>query len=129
MSLRRIPFKYKLALSISFIVMGVLAGALFLFETLIDADRSYTAQSKSGLVDGQILFVGTDGIWEARNAAGEMFGKDRLYVLLRRHAGGSAQAIAGAVLDQLRQFKGGEPDFEDDVTLVVVKLIAGLAAK
>jgi phosphoserine phosphatase RsbU/P len=95
----------------------------------IDADRSYTAQSKSGLVDGQILFVGTDGIWEARNAVGEMFGKDRLYVLLRRHAGSSAQAIAGAVLDQLRQFKGGGADFEDDVTLVVVKLIAGFAAK
>jgi len=87
----------------------------------IDADQSFTAQSKSGLVDGQVLLVGTDGIWEARNAAGEMFGKDRLYGLLRRHAGGSAQEIAGSVLDELRQFKGGE-DFEDDVTLVIVKI-------
>lgn len=88
----------------------------------VDADQSYTAQLKSGLVDGQVLLVGTDGIWEARNASGEMFGKDRLYGLLRHHAGDSAQGLADAVLGQLKQFKGGT-DFEDDVTLVIVKLL------
>jgi sigma-B regulation protein RsbU (phosphoserine phosphatase) len=89
----------------------------------IDANQSYSVQSKNGLTDGQVLVVGTDGIWEARNASGEMFGKDRLYGLLRHHAGGSAQATADAVIDQLKQFLGGS-DFEDDVTLVVVKFEA-----
>lgn len=88
----------------------------------IDAGQSYTAQSKNGLADGQVLVVGTDGIWEARNASGEMFGKDRLYGLLRHHAGGSAQQIADSVIGHLKQFLGGS-DFEDDVTLVVVKLL------
>jgi serine phosphatase RsbU (regulator of sigma subunit) len=88
----------------------------------IDADQSYTARSKNGLADGQVLLIGTDGIWEARNASGEMFGKDRLYGLMRRHAADSAQGITDAVLGQLKQFKG-ESDFEDDVTLVVVKLL------
>ena len=86
----------------------------------IDADQSYTAQSKNGLIDGQVLVIGTDGIWEARNAAGEMFGKDRMYGHLRRHAGGSAQEIGDSMIGQLRQFLGGS-DLEDDVTLVVVK--------
>lgn len=86
----------------------------------IDASRSYTAQSKNGLTDGQVLVIGTDGIWEARNASGEMFGKNRLYGLLRRHAAGSAQEIADSVIGQLKHFLGGS-DFEDDVTLVVVK--------
>jgi len=88
----------------------------------VDADQSYTAQLKSGLVDGQVLLVGTDGIWEARNAYGEMFGKDRLYGLLRHHAGDSVQGLADALLGQLKQFKGGTA-FEDDVTLVIVKLL------
>jgi serine phosphatase RsbU (regulator of sigma subunit) len=89
----------------------------------IDADQSYTAQSKNSLTDGPVLVVGTDGIWEARNATGEMFGKDRLYGLLRRQAGSSAQEIADSVVRQLKQFLGGS-DFEDDVTLVVVKFRA-----
>jgi sigma-B regulation protein RsbU (phosphoserine phosphatase) len=93
----------------------------------IDADQSYAAQSRNGLHDGQVLVVGTDGIWEARNAVDEMFGKDRLYGLLRRHATDSAQAIADAVIAHLKQFLGGS-DFEDDVTLVVVKFGLDLKA-
>jgi serine phosphatase RsbU (regulator of sigma subunit) len=51
-----------------------------------------------------------------------MFGKGRLCGLLRHHAGDSAQGIADSVLGQLKQFKGGS-GLEDDVTLVVVKLL------
>jgi len=89
----------------------------------IDVGQSYTAQSIGGLADGQVLLIGSDGIWEARNASGEIFGKDRLYGLLRRHGRDSAQEIIDSVLAQLKQFKGAY-DFEDDVTLVVVRLIA-----
>jgi serine phosphatase RsbU (regulator of sigma subunit) len=87
----------------------------------IDADQVYSAQSKSGLGDGQIILLGTDGLWEARNASGEMFGKDRLFGLLRRHARGSAEDITRSVLDHLKAFQGSA-EFEDDATLVVVKL-------
>jgi serine phosphatase RsbU (regulator of sigma subunit) len=49
-----------------------------------------------------------------------MFGRNRLYWLLRHHAGDSAHAIADSIIRQLKQFIGGS-DLEDDVTLVVVK--------
>jgi serine phosphatase RsbU (regulator of sigma subunit) len=87
----------------------------------IDAAQVYTAQSKNSLGDGQIILLGTDGLWEARNASGEMFGKDRLFGLLRRHARSSAEEITRSVLEHLMDFQG-TAEFEDDATLVVVKL-------
>jgi len=88
----------------------------------IDAAQVYTAQSKSGLCDGQVILLGTDGLWEARNASGEMFGKDRLFGLLRRNARGSAEDITRSVLEHLKAFQG-TAEFEDDATLVVVKVV------
>ena len=35
---------------------------------------------------GQIIIMGTDGVWEAQSAAGDMFGKARFRDLIRRHA-------------------------------------------
>ena len=29
--------------------------------------------------EGQIIFLSTDGIWEARNQQGEMFGRERIF--------------------------------------------------
>ena len=34
---------------------------------------------------GQVIAIGTDGIWEARNADGRMFGKQALQAMLRAH--------------------------------------------
>ncbi|NDY56756.1 SpoIIE family protein phosphatase [Desulfovibrio sulfodismutans] len=71
------------------------------------------------LAPGQILLMGTDGIWEARDASDAMYGKDRFLEVARRHAAEPAAAIRDAVLADLAAFKGGLP-LEDDVTLVVV---------
>lgn len=71
---------------------------------------------------GLVLCVGTDGIWEARDATGAMYGKDRLMAVVRRTAGRSAAAILAAVLDDLAAFRGAARQ-EDDVTLVVVKKV------
>jgi len=35
----------------------------------------YDENEKTGLVEGQIIFIGTDGIWETKNAQEQMFGK------------------------------------------------------
>jgi serine phosphatase RsbU (regulator of sigma subunit) len=56
-----------------------------------------------------------------RNPSGEMFGKDRLFSLLRRHARRPAKDITHSVLEHLKDFQGTS-EFEDDATLVVVKL-------
>jgi sigma-B regulation protein RsbU (phosphoserine phosphatase) len=82
---------------------------------------SYLQHHKEGLCDGQIVAIGTDGIWEAFNVAGEMFGKDRLRAVIRRHAGEGASEILSAVYDELSRFTSGCRT-EDDITLVVVKI-------
>ncbi len=80
------------------------------------AYREYTDR----LDPGRILLMGTDGIWEARDASGDMYGKERFLAVVRRHAGESAAGIRDAVLADLSAFKAGL-SMEDDVTLVVVK--------
>jgi len=87
----------------------------------VDKDWQYEENEKTGLSNGQIIFIGTDGIWEARNQAGEMFGKDRLYNIIRQKAAGSASEIVGTVTDALYHFRNGIKA-EDDVTMVVIKI-------
>jgi phosphoserine phosphatase RsbU/P len=73
------------------------------------------------IIPGHVIVIGTDGIWETRNPAGEMFGKARLTELIRQHAETSAQGIVLAVLDAVEEFRGsGEP--EDDITLMALKV-------
>ncbi|MFZ0242278.1 MAG: SpoIIE family protein phosphatase [Desulfobacterales bacterium] len=88
----------------------------------VDADVIYQQSSRKGLSQGQILLVGTDGIWETRNDSGRMFGKNRLTDLMRRHSAGSADELLQAVIMALEEFRGSAQQ-EDDVTLVIVKLV------
>ncbi len=69
---------------------------------------------------GAVVVLGTDGIWEARNAAGEMYGRQRLRDLLRTVTDRDAHAIAAAVRESLAAFVGGKP-LRDDVAVVVMK--------
>lgn len=86
------------------------------------------------LSKGQLLCIGTDGVWEATNPAGEMFGKERLKELLRRNAASSPDEILQVVLNELRLFMGegkiskhvkdGDANiFQDDVTLLLLKAL------
>lgn len=67
-----------------------------------------------------ILVLGTDGITEAHNAAGEMFGRQRLEDVIR----GSRDLAAGQMLEEVvkavRAFQGDVAQ-EDDLTLVIIK--------
>ena len=69
---------------------------------------------------GQIIAIGTDGIWEARNRRGEMFGKDRFKATLRSNAAGTAREMLDAVFAAVHEHTGGAK-LDDDVTLVVAK--------
>ncbi len=82
---------------------------------------SYQVQQRSDLTPGQIIMVGTDGIWEACNQYGEMFGKERIKQIIRRNAAASAEAILNQVIEEQALFCQGTRS-EDDVTLVVVKI-------
>ncbi len=86
------------------------------------AGARYNENSAAGFAPGQVALLATDGLWESRNAAGEMYGKDRVRESLRRHAGKPAEAIVTAVLGELQEFLGpDQPD--DDVTLVAIKVL------
>lgn len=87
----------------------------------LDKSVVYTSMEKEGIAPGQVIAIGTDGIWEARNAQGEMYGKQRLNDNLKHNAHSAAETIVQAVLDDLQQFTQGTMP-EDDKTLVVVKV-------
>lgn len=86
----------------------------------IDAGAVYREYRREGFLPGQVILLGTDGIWEANSPSGEMFGKARLRRLIRRYAGASARDIMIAILSDLEDFHGGLRP-HDDITLVVVK--------
>ena len=74
------------------------------------------------IVPGQIVMMGTDGIWEAQNPTGEMFGKDRFKAIIRENADQPAKDITQAVIKQVNSFC--HPlEKADDVTLVVTKIM------
>jgi sigma-B regulation protein RsbU (phosphoserine phosphatase) len=99
------------------------------FETLdgdgiplgVEESWAYEENQKVGLQAGQIIVMATDGVWESENVSGEMYGKGKIYDLIRAHAGLSAKGILNIFIDSLYRFTKGTK-FEDDVTLVVVKI-------
>lgn len=54
-----------------------------------------------------------------------MFGNNRFRAAIRRHAGESAEEIKNHMIAELTDFQGDAPQ-EDDMTLVVVKLLQTL---
>ena len=87
----------------------------------VNEDFRYQENIKSGVADGQIIALGTDGIWEAFNKDGIMFGKERFREIIRRNAKENAVNILDAVYDGLDQYTKGLKS-DDDITLVVAKV-------
>ena len=71
---------------------------------------------------GQIILIGTDGIWETHNSQGEMFGKKNLQNIIRAHADRSSRDIIDAVTAALDDFRYPLKTRADDITLVVIKI-------
>jgi sigma-B regulation protein RsbU (phosphoserine phosphatase) len=72
---------------------------------------------------GQVIVIGSDGVWETFSPEGEPFGKQRLKAIMRAHAGRPAAEIKDALITALSEFRGNSP-MRDDVTFVVVKVTA-----
>ena len=73
------------------------------------------------IIPGQIIMMGTDGIWEAQSPKGEMFGKERFKDIIRDNGARSAKDIMQAVIKAVDRFC--HPlEKADDVTLVVTKI-------
>jgi sigma-B regulation protein RsbU (phosphoserine phosphatase) len=85
---------------------------------------SYQEYEKSSLTEGQIILLSTDGLWEAQNPQGEMFGKSSIYEIIRRNASANAKQLLDAIIEELTRFQK-TAQTTDDITLVIIKLKSG----
>ena len=92
----------------------------------VDENYVFKTNRQKGLAAGDIIAIGTDGIWEACNRAGEMYGKTRFKDVIREKAEKDAADIVNGVFDDLKQFTFGQA-YEDDITLVIIKVTAEYA--
>jgi sigma-B regulation protein RsbU (phosphoserine phosphatase) len=83
-------------------------------------DLDFTENACGPLQPGQIVFVGTDGVWELPNVQNEPFGKKRLREFLRETASQTAEQIAALLRERLSAFRGAVQPV-DDITFVIVK--------
>jgi len=75
-------------------------------------------QERVSIGSGDRVVLFTDGITEARDAADEEFGEDRLVALAREHRACSAPALQARITDTVSAFTAGR--FQDDATLIVM---------
>ena len=81
---------------------------------------SFQEYKQDGWGYGQVILIGTDGIWETKNPQGRMFGRDRMRQILRQNSHASAEKILQAIIHEVNEFRQNAIQ-EDDITLVIVK--------
>jgi sigma-B regulation protein RsbU (phosphoserine phosphatase) len=86
----------------------------------ISAGTDYQERQRE-IAAGQVIVIGTDGIWEACNRRSEMFGKRRFQEVIRRTAEAAPQELLEAVVREVKTFCHPLPA-ADDITLVIVKV-------
>lgn len=89
------------------------SGVVGAFEGMAFNSGSFT------FAPGDMLFMYTDGAIEARNAAGEFFGEQRLRDVLLARAGEGVEGLCQKVLDELDAFT--DSALEDDIALVALR--------
>jgi len=81
---------------------------------------NYVNQVSLSLNRGDVVVLYTDGVTEAENIAGELYGLERLCEVIQQNWQQTAQQIQQIVVDDVRQFIGKQTVF-DDITLLVLK--------
>ncbi len=81
-------------------------------------DEEYT-DYEIQLSPGDTVFVYTDGVPEATDAKGEMFGTDRMTESLNRHRDKSPEQLLRSVKEDVKEFVKDAPQF-DDLTMLVL---------
>ena len=88
-------------------VLGLLSIATYEFATVT-------------LEPGDLVVVCSDGVTEARNRAGDEFGRDRLVEAVRGRQGRKPEAVLEHLIAEVRLFAEGAPQ-ADDVTALVLR--------
>lgn len=87
---------------------------------LADDIIDYLKDIKIAIGIGDIILLFTDGVTEAMNADGVMFGQLRLVVLFEKYAKYPPREIISRILESVKSFQEKQ---EDDITLMVLKRI------
>jgi sigma-B regulation protein RsbU (phosphoserine phosphatase) len=72
---------------------------------------------------GDVFVFFSDGILDARNRAGDMFGRSRVEKIVTQCAETSAESVVNALFDAVAQHAAGEETF-DDQTVVAIRVKA-----
>lgn len=76
-------------------------------------------EKKIIVAPGETVLFYSDGLAEAHNPQGEMFGFPRLQALMAEHPGGAP--LVNYLLEKLTDFTGPDREQEDDVTLMTLQ--------
>ncbi|MFH1913553.1 MAG: SpoIIE family protein phosphatase [Pseudomonadota bacterium] len=87
----------------------------------VTPDAVFEVNELAALPAGQVIVIGTDGIWEMQSPDGEMFGKERMKEVVRAHHEASSAAIIRALVEALGEFRS-TANQQDDLTVAVIKL-------
>lgn len=85
-------------------------------------DVDFDLNQRKDLRSGQIVIIGTDGIWETQSETSELYGKDRLKTLIRNNAEAESEHIIATLRADLGEFRGGSSKL-DDMTIAVLKVV------
>lgn len=106
---------------------AILAGGVAL--GMVPDNSKLIKEQEIELEDDDTVVLYSDGITEARNAKGELYGLDRLKEALIEYAPQySAEGINYHVARNVAEFSQGHPQ-SDDMTLIVIKRDASLKAE
>ena len=97
------------------------------FPLGILAESSYE-QIEIALAPGDVVVVYSDGVTDPRSPQGELYDSCNNRRLLKRVADspGGAQAVGRAIMQEIREFSAGQPQF-DDITLLCFGVTVGTA--
>jgi serine phosphatase RsbU (regulator of sigma subunit) len=79
------------------------------------------------LSPGESVLLHSDGLVEAHDQSGEMFGFGRLQEIVENSSGG--ESLIEEYLTELRRFVGGDWEQEDDITLVALERMPSGSAR
>jgi sigma-B regulation protein RsbU (phosphoserine phosphatase) len=81
------------------------------------------------LETGDVVVLYTDGVNEAQNALGQLFGEDRIYEIVESCGPDCpAPRVAERLLESLGEFlEGAEP--QDDITIMVMRILEPVASE
>jgi sigma-B regulation protein RsbU (phosphoserine phosphatase) len=85
-------------------------------------DQSYQPGCTT-LAQGERLLVFSDGVTEATDTAGDMFGEDRLMAVMAGGAALDIDGLAARIIDEVDRFVGAAPQ-QDDITVIAAEVVA-----